>query len=823
MNGWFLKQIDIEGFRGINNEGSPLAIKLKPDKVNSISAPNGVGKTSIFDAILYCLTGQIQKLEELPAAEKGTSYYLNRFHSGNTGKIDLTLQPENGDPPVLVSITRDNNGTRTVTAPAGVDGEGILTELNREFVLLDGKTFQQFIDLKPLDRGRSFAGLLGLRRYSSLRRGLVEISNTRAFNNHFAITAKAQAISIAKNAAQRASVNITEAYKSLVGDDLDLAMSETDLLTNAHSALNGIHLLKPICDGKTFEEIDPSECVNAAKSAEGGEAREKLAKILREQTDWKEAAASLPASVECDKLVSLAEARDAALENTQGDQFRTLYTLSEKILEHDEWEDKTICPTCDRQDDGSVLDHVHQKITLFEAVGAASTAVSECWHSGNWAELTKLEALAILEGEPQLIEQSKKSSADGILTAEAAKKITSWIKTISDRHEARATALEAAKVEIEKTLPEKLTAVVEKAEAARRLQSNLSELRNQDVIVSTGENELARIQRIKEFLDRSAALFAEAESTAASRRLEAIEPKCREIFAAIMFEKVTPALSKREGSEEISISLSEFWSIQDVSAQALLSESFRNAFAISVYLSAASLYGGPAKFVVLDDVTSSFDSGHQLHLMNVIRDQFARPGVPDGPQVILLSHDPVLEKLFNTNSNSGGWWHQCIQGTPRTAVLPQSGAVTKIKDATIDLLDVGNVDDAAPRIRQYLEFKLEEIILKVQIPVPITIAFNDDKHMASNLIDAINKAVNLHDSAGQLILEPAQLAGMHTATTTIIGNYISHWATGQTHAFSASSLKGVMKAIDDFAGCFQFEDPLGSSNFRYYKSLAAKY
>ncbi|QOG21698.1 hypothetical protein [Bradyrhizobium sp. SEMIA] len=160
-------------------------------------------------------------------------------------------------------------------------------------------------------------------------------------------------------------------------------------------------------------------------------------------------------------------------------------------------------------------------------------------------------------------------------------------------------------------------------------------------------------------------------------------------------------------------------------------------------MAAASLYGGGAKFLILDDVTSSFDSGHQFHLMNVIKGQFARPGVPGGPQVILLSHDTVLEKLFNTNANEGGWWHQCIQGTARTSVLPQSGAIHKIRDATHAFLDTGNTDDAAPRIRQYLEFKLEEVISRVGIPVPIGIAFNDDKHMAKNLIDAIKAAASM--------------------------------------------------------------------------------
>ena len=289
-----------------------------------------------------------------------------------------------------------------------------------------------------------------------------------------------------------------------------------------------------------------------------------------------------------------------------------------------------------------------------------------------------------------------------------------------------------------------------------------------------------------------------------------------------MFEEVVPALKKRAGSEDLSIALAEFWTLTDISAQAVLSESYRNAFAISVYLAAASLYGGGARFLILDDVTSSFDSGHQFHLMNVIKTQFARPGVASGPQVILLSHDTVLEKLFNTNANDGGWWHQCIQGNARTSVLPQSGAINRVRDATHAFLNTGNVTDAAPRIRQYLEFKLEEIINKVSIAVPIGIAFNDDKHMAKDLIGAIKASVDLHRAANRLVMEPAQIAGLGTAVTTITTNYLSHWATGQTQAFSAGSLKGVMQAIDDFARCFQFEEPTGSGQYRYYKTLSRR-
>lgn len=94
MSGWYLKELSIEGFRGINNEGGPLVLKFQPDQVNSISAPNGVGKTSIFEAVVYAITGRIAKLDDLPATEKGASYYLNRFHSGGVGRIALTLLQE---------------------------------------------------------------------------------------------------------------------------------------------------------------------------------------------------------------------------------------------------------------------------------------------------------------------------------------------------------------------------------------------------------------------------------------------------------------------------------------------------------------------------------------------------------------------------------------------------------------------------------------------------------------------------------------------------------------------------------------------------------
>lgn len=285
-----------------------------------------------------------------------------------------------------------------------------------------------------------------------------------------------------------------------------------------------------------------------------------------------------------------------------------------------------------------------------------------------------------------------------------------------------------------------------------------------------------------------------------------------------MFSPVVPALQKREGSEELGIRLADFWGLPDQSAQALLSESFRNAFAISVYLAAASLYGGAARFIVLDDVTSSLDAGHQHHLMEVVRTKFARPMNGNGPQVIFLSHDTLLEKLFNTHSGTPAWHHQRLEGNARTAVLPQSGAVNKVRDTTLDLLNAGRINDAAPRIRQYLEYTLHNIVDRCRIPLPLDLVFGDESRTAGEYIKAIRAALDLEQRAGSLVLDASQIADFQTHEASIVGNFLAHWSTGQAQAFSAPALLGVMHAIDKLQDCFKYE-PTPGANKKFYSSL----
>lgn len=814
---WFLVGLEIEGFRGINNEGSPLKLSFKPDCVSSISAPNAVGKSSVYDALSFALRGKIPKLDRLLQAERPQDYYLNRFHPGGVGTVTITLEPDNGDPPATITTTRNAHGLRTVTGLAGVDANALLQSLDREFVLLDAQTFQSFIDDKALDRGRAFSGLLGLARYSTLRQQLQALSNTRAFNGHFDTTGHAAKKAAADRAIATAKSAIGADYEALVKEPIVAGTLAEQAQDHCHAALHGIPLLVDHCADRPFMSVDVDTCLAAVKTAEGDPDRERLATLIREEASWKAANKALPTDADLPELATLAEGRASALNVTAGDLLRKLYRLSEQVMTGDGWP-PTVCPTCDNDDGTSVLDAVRAKLGQYDAVEATTKAVAAEWAAKGWSDLADLERLAIGQGEAPRLRQLSKAGEAGTISTDEAKELAGHVALLRQRADEKAATLATEREQLEKSLPPSLVAVTTAIEAARRLQSSWAALEKAEKESSKETARAKIVTELKSFLDGAASKFASAESGMAAARLGKIEPLCQELFGNIMFSPVVPALTKSEGGEELGIALAEFWGLENLSAQALLSESYRNAFAVSVYLAAASLYGGSPRFIVLDDITSSFDAGHQHHLVEVIRTRFSRPVKADGPQVILLSHDTMLEKLFNKHSGSAGWSHQRLEGTARTAVLLQSGAVNKVRDATIDLLNMGRVDEAAPWIRRYLEYRLHHVIDRCRIPVPLDIAFGDDKHTPGDYMKAINAAVELEHKAGTIVLDQAQIASLNLHSAAIIGNFLSHWSSCQAHAFSAPSLIGVMQAIDDYCECFKYE-PLPGAPKKFYSSL----
>jgi hypothetical protein len=194
-----------------------------------------------------------------------------------------------------------------------------------------------------------------------------------------------------------------------------------------------------------------------------------------------------------------------------------------------------------------------------------------------------------------------------------------------------------------------------------------------------------------------------------------------------------------------------------------------------------------------------------------------------GLQFIVLSHDTLLEKYFDkTASEQSGWYHQRLQGaSPTGNVYASQLDANRLKTLATTYLQAGQVDIGQPFVRQYLEFKLSQIISKLKVPVPPDYAIRSDNKTVGNAIDAISNAIDLYDGCTKLVLSPQQKADFRNQhVPTIIANYVSHYETGGGTPISAHVLLGVLQSVDSLSECFRYDDTSKSPpERRWYKSL----
>lgn len=830
MTRYYLTSLTVEGFRGINNEGTPLVLKFRPDAVNSVFAQNGTGKSSLYEALHYAIRKSVPTLAPMQVGESPDRYVNNLFHSAGTATVSLELTPDDGSGlPIEVTVTRDAAGNRAVTATPDVsDPEELLASLDQDFTLLDHRTFHEFIETSALERGRSFAPLLGLSKYSQLRRGLQSAADTRAYNSDFDVQVIDQQIGQTQRVETDALAAFTATYAYLTG----LAVTDSAALSTyageVVAALESIPLLTSFAHGKRLSELDFAALKAHVLDAEGGALRAELEAQTKLQASL---LAIAPNSEEVESHITAlegwCEAYDTQLKLTRGRLTKQLNETAKALIDTGAWSDPLVCPLCGSTLESSIADRIQATLANYDAVRAAYIVLTEQVSAGPLlASLRRLETAPLaLDGEENLSASLQSRSDLGTLGPEDVANAADRWRLLEKR---RATALAAASSELERlarAIPPSLVEVTTRITSAEQALGNLTSIWHSRTNREGLSARLRLYSEWKTFMDNVAAMAAQAEADLSRQVLTSLESDYQQMFAAIMSVKdIVPSLDRGGSGEHLALHLSEFHGIQDVSARALLSESFKNALAISVFLTAAVRHGRAARFVVLDDATSSFDSGNQYQLMEHIRGSLQAPHRADGLQFILLSHDVALEKYFDKNQTERDWNHQKLHGWP--PISPVTAArqdADRLRTQAEGFISTGQTDVAGGLIRQYLEFILLQIITKLGIPVPIDIAIKDHARMVDACLRAIVECVDLHRRAGDLILDPAQVTALSVRhVPALVGNWISHYGTAGAASFSPPALLGVLDDIDQIRSCFQHEVPPGSGSWRYYKSLTAR-
>ncbi|MFH7322263.1 AAA family ATPase [Aeromicrobium sp. JJY06] len=831
MSRYFLTRVKIEGFRGINNEDQPLELRFKPESVNSVFAANASGKSSIFEALCFAIKGHVPKLRLLQAGEDPDRYVANLFHSRKTAVVELEIQDEGGVQS-LIRVTRTPAGARVVDSPSGLgDPDRVLRSLNEDFTLLDYEEFTRFIDRTPLERGRSFASLLGLSAYSQLRQVLGTLSHTGNLNSDFDLPVLETQARGFERSASEAFARFRVAYEDLTGKSPSDKSDVAHWGAHIRQSLINIELLRPIIGERRLSELDFNSLREAVKSEEGGAKRDELAGLvelgLRLGTLTFEPLER--AAKQAEELIEALRQRSDLLVVTPGNLYKRVHEAALHLYQSGEWHEPNVCVVCRSTFKEPLLPTIQAEAARFERVRSQEELIR-----GLTARLPWLQDLHRLEGLGELAVPASERTWEpltdaahrGTASSDMVAAALSQYEKLLERFNARIAEIAKRRADLERELPPSLVAVTTQIEHASQARDALTAYWRATNAQTTTRARLAKYEAWATYIRRVSEDLNEAEANLTAARLDAMGDQYKDLFHKIMgVGDVIPTLSRSDRGEQLDVRLEDFHGMPGLSARALLSESYRNALAISVFLSAAAQQKTASRFVVLDDVTSSFDAGHQWRLMDEIRLRLQHRPNADGLQFILLSHDGLLEKYFDKLSGGSDWHHQRLQGWPPLGAVWTVGQdANRVRQTAAGFLAAGQVKEAEPLIRQYLEFSLERVIRKVNIPVPFDFAIRDHMRMVGNSLDAIMAAVKLQRLAGGLVLSANQVADLETRhVPALVANWVSHYSTAVSASLSPPVLQGVLQAADDLSECFKYDDHSGTTVVRrWYRSLTSR-
>ncbi|MCM2438509.1 AAA family ATPase [Agrobacterium vitis] len=815
MPRYYLTKLGVEGFRGIKNEGDPLTLRFKPDAVNSIYAQNGIGKTSLFEAISYAIFDKLPKLDGLQRSERPETYYVNRFHTGGVGSISLEFTPDDGTAPIEIVVQRTAAGQRTVTSPTGhTDPEAFLAALAEDFTVVDYAKFARFIDDSPLDRGRTFSSLIGLTRFAHLRQRFDQASNTRAFNTDFQMAALKAKLEAAEKLVRDHRAAALSAYEAVTGTAIQDLSAEAQRVVEVTAALAAIPTLAPVFAGKDILTVDMEAARAAIVAAEGGPAKAEYQKVLRNIEELSKSASTPEAAADIGALLDLARRHDAAVALAGSKSRQDLFGAAKGVVEEADYSDPHQCPVCDTHIEEPIATRMERLLERYREADQLGEEFKQAVTASIWLDwLNKLESCAALT-----VPDNKKHRAsirqlaiESRLTEGRLREAVDNAQQLEEERKSVLEAVQKREQELQAELPPSLVALTQQLEAGSRFREAILGHQTAAKEASAWRTHKKWRERWQTFIGTAARTVGEAESRLATQRINAIEASYQNLFRGLVRGGVDmrPKLERSADSEDVDLKLENFYGEAGISARAVLSESYRNAIAGSIFFAAAVKQSGPARFMVLDDITSSFDGGHQFALMEALRTKLQASAAADGLQFIVLSHDTLLEKYFDkTASEQVGWHHQRLQGAAPTGnVYASQLDANRLKNLATTHLQAGQVDIGQPFVRQYLEFKLSQIISKLKIPVPPDYAIRSDNKTVGNALDAISSAIDLFDGAGRIVLSAQQKTDFRNQhVPAIIANYVSHYETGGGTPINAHVLLGVLQSVDDLAECFRYDD-----------------
>ena len=248
----------------------------------------------------------------------------------------------------------------------------------------------------------------------------------------------------------------------------------------------------------------------------------------------------------------------------------------------------------------------------------------------------------------------------------------------------------------------------------------------------------------------------------------------------------------------------DFLESKDVTApQRFLSESHINCLGIAFYLTSVDAFNKQNKFMVLDDVISSFDANHRKRFADLLIEKYS------DYQIILLTHEKTWFDIVKNLVRGKNWCIKTIKYNEAKGTHLDEAPQTlreRIEKKITDRDETNLGNDA----RKYLEYVLKHIAINLEVKVPFR--FNDvnEDRMAYELLTELKGTINKRKSTelqSQVVID-------RLLASTFIGNKDSH---DSSTILGFGDMKAFWQDVVDFEKLFFCDACNTPVSLRYYK------
>lgn len=242
--------------------------------------------------------------------------------------------------------------------------------------------------------------------------------------------------------------------------------------------------------------------------------------------------------------------------------------------------------------------------------------------------------------------------------------------------------------------------------------------------------------------------------------------------------------------------------------QKYFSESHLNCYGIAFFLASVKAFNVYNKFIVLDDVISSFDSNHRKRFADLLLERFG------DYQIILLTHEVEWFSYVKELAKRKSWHIHEIKWSESDGTHLEPSP-SELRELIIYQIENSQEAQLGNTIRRYLEQILKNICFQLEAKTSFRFNNQNEKRMADELLNELKSLIGKKSTD----LKSQMTVIDRVANSNVLGNLLSH-----DNLFNPKmgDLRAFWNDIESFEGLLYCNDCKCPVSTKYYDSVNAK-